>query len=271
MGAGARLIANVTCLVTVAVVSLPWDVPTAEAQARDRAAARALFQEGIECVDREDWECAVDRFARAHELRASPVIASNLGHALIHVGRLVEGIEMLQEVQRSAEAPAALRTDAETTIAELAPQLGRLTLRLTGPLAGAELSMDGRPFPDSLVAVASPSDPGDHRIEVRRGGEVVASTTAHVEPGAAIEVDLAIPALPEIEETIATHEETDAEARVEGSLLPPPRGAEVYEEAWFWALIGGVVVATAAGITIGVLVAPGAQLPGGSLGTIDIR
>lgn len=47
-------------------------------------------------------------------------------------------------------------------------------------------------------------------------------------------------------------------------------GTEVYEEWWFWTLIG-LALAGGAGVTIGVVLLDPGSLPQGTLGVLDAR
>lgn len=247
--------------------------PTAHAQegAHATAAARSLFQEGLECVDHEDWTCAVDRFEQAYRLRPSPVIASNSAVALGHVGRWVEASERFRAVTRDPAAPAELRTDSEHRLAELTDHIGRLTIQIAGSSDGIQLAIDGHPLAISLIGIVAPADAGEHVVEARRGGEVIASAHAHIEAHASSVVELTIPAAPPATPSVApvvTDEGGTLTLADRSAPIPPP---QIYEEWWFWTLIGGVVLAAAIGITVGVLANPDTMLPSGSLGTIDGR
>ncbi len=241
--------------------------------ARAAAAARALFQEGVQCADGQDWACAVERFGRAHALRASPVIASNYGIALTHLGRAVEASEAFRAVLRDATASEALRAHAAQSIDELEQVIGRLTLHASGPTEGLVVLVDGADH-TSLLGIAAPCDPGHHAIEARRDGEIVASAAVDVEPAGRVEVDLAIPERP-----APAPEEPALEPSVAPELaatsafddVPPAEHDEVYEQWWFWVIVGGVALA-GAGVTLGVVASDGTTtLPMGSLGTIDAR
>ena len=270
--------ANITVAFVYAFVVGFSTVAAAQDGAHSSAAARSLFDEGIACADSADWTCAADRFERAYALRASPVIGSNLGVALMHLDRLVEAAETLRAVIRDASATPALVADAQRQIAQLEARVGRVTIRVEGPLDEVTLAMDGHAIASMLIGVAMPADPGEHRIEARRRGETVALATTHVDPAAAVEVALAIPALPpELEApaiSVALAMPVIAPPTMpmpmDDAIARPVHHVEPWEEWWFWTIVG-VVVAVGIGITVGVVAAPGATLPGGSLGTIDGR
>lgn len=256
-----------------AIAQVP-DALHGSADAQATAAARATFLEGVACADAGDWGCAVERFGRARAMHASPVIAFNHGIALAHVGRVVEASETFHALARDASTPADLRGAARRGVAELAPRIGRLTIELVGPVDGVVVSIDEAPFDTSLLGAAVPSDPGDHVIDARRDGRLVARARVHLAAGESERAELRIPAPESTRVASLSPDAAIDAARSGGDALttPPPRPRhEVYEEWWVWALVGVVVVGAGVGIGFGVAAASSASSPTGSLGTIDSR
>lgn len=263
-------------LCAIAALCAISSVAHAQVQARTAAAARSLFQQGIACTDQQDWACAVDRFGQAYGLRPSPVIGSNYAIALMHLERWVEASEAFRAVERDESASAELRADATHYIAEIAPRLGRVTIRTTGPREGVTITMNGSDN-TALVGVAVPSDPGDQLVEARRDGAVVASASAHVESGASVTVELVIPEAPPPDEapvvSVAPVVAPDPalSAALDSTPVEPAHQPEVYEQWWFWTIVGVGLAGIGAGVTAGVLTSQGTVPPIGSLGTIDAR
>jgi hypothetical protein len=259
----------------IAAAAVILHVGSAAAQdtsVRGAAAARALFREGVDCADRADWPCAVDRFSRAYGLRASPVIGSNYGRALIEVGRLVEGTELLRQVARDESAATRLRTEARAAADAVAPRIGTVTVHVAGSREGVELRMDGHDWPLSLIDASTPIDPGDHTLEARRGGEVVASATVHVGEGGAGEVSIDVPSPPEPEPIPAAVDlEEEAEERVDTSLAEArPQGGDD-GVAIGLGVTAGVLVAGAAVVLTVFLLPPSEAAPfAGTLGTVEL-
>jgi hypothetical protein len=249
-------------------------VAAAQDSAHVSATARSLFQEGIACSDHQDWVCATEHFGAAYRLRPSPVIASNYAIALMHLERWLEASEAFRAVQRDASATAELRADAAHYIAEIEPRLGRVSVEATGSLEGVTITMDGHDV-TPLVGVVAPCDPGEHLVEAHRGGEVVASASVHVDSSARGSVALVVPAPPVVEAPsvapVVIAEPTPPTPAFDDAVVPPAHHAEVYEEWWFWTLIGVGIAAVAVGVTVGVLESQGSVLPMGTLGTIDGR
>ncbi|MDQ3035002.1 MAG: hypothetical protein M3Y87_21525 [Myxococcota bacterium] len=273
----------------LALAAISW-APAARAQdaasVRETAAARALFREGVRCADRREWTCAVDRFHRAHEVRPSPVLAYNLGHALIESGRLVEGAEILQQLVRSDSAPASVRADARRVMTAAAPRIGRLTVRPIGSRQGVELSIDGHPLADSLVGAAAPVDPGERLVEARRGGEVVASARVQIAEGASETIELTLPDPPPAEvaavagaeapvaversaHAVPSPSET-ARAAIGTSTEAPPGGGD--DGPWIALGIGGAVVVVAGAVVLALVLSQPTEATAfdGNLGHVEI-
>jgi len=253
------------CMALVSA-SFAWSAPV-QAQldsVRSSAAARALFREGVECADRADWTCAVDRHGRAYGLRPSPVIAYNLGMALLAVGRLVEGTEMLVRVSRDEHATAELRAEARTAADHARPRIGRLTVHVEGPLAGATLSLDGHDVRRELLDTASPADPREHVLIVHRDGSEVARGTVILADGQLAELSVTIPPLPAADVALADEPDADVLA-----LAPPAPASD--DAPWIALGIGGAVLVVGGAIVLGVVLAqPGSSAPfEGTLGHVE--
>lgn len=259
-----------------------------EPTVRDQAAARALFRQGVECADRHDWACAADRFGRAHSLRPSPVLAFNLGNALVMLGRLVEGAEHLRQVERDEGAAAPVRADARRVIAAIERRIGRLTLHVDGSLEGVQLTIDGHELPPELVGAPAPADPGEHVIEARRGEALIASARVTIAEAGSAEARLEVPQ-PREEESAARGGATTlvAASEVAGATavrLGAPGALEVEVDAgaapaggddapWIALGIGAGVLLVAGAVVLGVALAMPPQEPvpfTGTLPTIEV-
>jgi hypothetical protein len=262
------------CCCQPATAQLPEDAHAA-------AAARALFHEGVACADARDWACAADRFGRARAVHPSPVILSNHGIALDHLGRLVEASEAFRAVLRDASASPDLRAQASHAVELITPRIGSVTVIATGPTEGVAFSMDGQPLDASLLGVAVPSDPGAHRLEVRRADAIVVSREVDVAAGRNARLELAIPAPVQrhaVSIGAAMDATLDSHVTSHGPAADPICSSvaaashhEVYDEWWFWTILGVVVVGAGAGVTAAVVTSNESTLPMGSVGTIDVR
>lgn len=214
------------------------------------AAARALFEEGMQLVREGDLVAATDRLRRSLELRPSAVVAFNLSTALVELGRLVEASEHLRAIVREESAPARVREAAEARLAELLPRIGRLTVRLEGPADGVVVSVDEAPLADALIGVAQPIDPGAHVVAARRAEGEVARQEVVVDPGTSVDVALRIPPLPSV--TLEPPRLEDAVERTLRASEPTTVAGVDAGAVVLWTSLG---VAAAAAITTLIVVA----------------
>jgi hypothetical protein len=241
----------------------PIGAATAQAPVDEEAtaAARALFEDGVRLADAGDHQQAADRFRRSLQLRRSLVVAYNLASSLVQIGRLVEASEVVRSILRDADAPARLRAAAEELLDRVTPQIGRLTVHVTGHSEGVEVRMDGEPVPSVLVGVPRPVDPGGHTVSIHRGGTVLGSRDVSIEPGGVAEVSLeAPPPVPTPEEVVQRQGDErlvldlGSGARSSSVAVATQGGRSVAEEPAFWVGVGGGLVAVAvAAIVIGVV------------------
>lgn len=237
----------------------------AQEDAEERqAAARALFEQGIDFVDAGDFEQAADRFERSLELRFSPVVAYNLSNALVQLGRYVESSERLREVIRAADTDPQVVAAAETQLEAVLGRIGQLTIRVTGDPESVEVRRDGEELADALLGVTQPVDPGEHTVTLHRNGEELARETVTVSEAGSATVTLEAPPAPEP----ITPVPSPAEAAARGTGAagagggPAPTGPSsddgggALSSPWFWTTAALVV---AAGVVAAILLTSGSQ------------
>ncbi len=148
-----------------------------ETDAGTRVAARELAVSGAEAFDKQDFATALDRFQRAESLHKVPSISVMVARCFAHVGRLVEAVDKYEETLRvplDAAAPEAFQravAEATTEVEEARARVARLELRLPADApAAVEITLDDRPLPRALWGIATPVDPGAHRVAARAPG-----------------------------------------------------------------------------------------------------
>ena len=235
-----------------------------------KAAARALFEEGLAHADAQRWGEAADRFERASALRPSPVITYNLTSALIHLGDLVRASELLREITTDPHATADVRQAARARIGEIRPRLAYLRIeapRRPGHRTAAVL-VDGHPLDDARLGVGLPVNPTSHSIELRTGTTIVGSRQVLLREGE--------------RRTVSVNAELPIGAGMtsamggDASLLQadPNTGAAVTAGAdeskshrWAWIALGAVAV----GVTTAAVIATrGDSAPMGNVGTWNL-
>jgi hypothetical protein len=140
-------------------------------------AARELAMSGAEAFDQQDFATALDRFQRAESLYKVPSISIMVARCFARTGRVVEAVDKFEETLRvplDGAAPEAFqRAVAEATVEVEAARsrVARLELRLpAGAPADAVVTLDGKPVPAALLGVATPVDPGSHRLAAHAAG-----------------------------------------------------------------------------------------------------
>lgn len=139
----------------------------------ERAGARAAATAGLEAFEAQNWQKALDYFARAESIIHSPVHLSYIGRAQAKLGRLVLAREALMKVvHERTDSPAAeaARVDAEEALADIEPRIPSLTIEVEGAAGRTfEVTVDGAPVPAALIGVPGPVDPGTRTLEVVSG------------------------------------------------------------------------------------------------------
>ncbi len=168
------------------ITALLWALAltgSAQAQMADdtaRATARRLGTAGVEAFQKQDYATAVAKLEKAYEVLRAPSLCLWLARSLAKQGKLVAANERYVEVGRlsisqgDAEVQRQAQTEAAAELEALAPTIPVVTLSLEGADATeVALSVDGVSRPSAILGEEQPLDPGQHRIEARRGGEVV--------------------------------------------------------------------------------------------------
>ena len=175
-GASFAWVVTVACL----LLGLPAQGATAQDTAEERAAARRLFREGVEARDGGRWQEARERFARVYALSDRPAVLVNLAAAQVATGQLVEAAESYRRFIQRAGRRTRARHGAAVREA-LAALEARFPMVRLAPIehlrSGDRLTLDGRVISHAALDLEMPVNPGEHRLEVRRAGQVIATET----------------------------------------------------------------------------------------------
>ena len=201
-------------LVTIGLLSAiaPMTLPTS-AQADDRAAARALFDEGRRLMKGGKVAEACAKFEAASHLTQTTGVRLNLAVCWTKQGRTASAWGMYDEARALAErnGEAAAIELADKGKAELGPKLSKLVVTVASGTPGIEVTRDGEPVSAGAFGMGVPVDPGEHRIEAHAAGHKAWSSQVTV-AGEGTQVTVAVPAL-----------ESDAPAAV--AVMPVPATA----------------------------------------------
>ena len=198
----------------------------------DRAQARALFVAGQAAVESGRWTDAHENFRRAYELTGAPSALFNAAFALRALGRYQEAALAFEELLGLRNVGRPMLAEARGYLAEVRDRIARIELEglpseaTTVRLDGAGVNDDGaRPLVLRM-------DPGRHALDVSLLGHTRFEWTGEMTDGQALHLVVSLP----------------AEAP-----------ASLFEDAWFWVVVG-LAAAGVGAIVAGVVADDAAQV-----------
>ncbi len=208
----------------------PGQADEPQARAADIAAARELGIEGVRLADSGDCAAALDRLARAEQLRHAPTTLERLGECQVKLGRLVDGTEALRRVLREALGPGApaaflaAQERANRILAEAKPKIAQLKIAITAPPnADFVVRVDGAIVPTANLNANRPIDPGPHVVEASGPRLLPMKTKVTLPEGGSDSVALALQLDPNAPPLVEPAPATPASLPpVPGGLPPPP-------------------------------------------------
>lgn len=161
----------------VATAALVLVAPDAAAQdATTTGTATVLFDEAIALMERGKFEEACPKLSRSNELSPNGGTLFALAECYERSGKVASAWVTFKEA--AIRAGAAKRADAEkraTDSAErLAPNVSRLQIYVS-PAAGIDglaIELDGRPVARAEWGIATPIDPGPHKLRISAPGRL---------------------------------------------------------------------------------------------------
>ncbi len=158
---------------TLAAVPSPtvWAPPNVPETPRSEAAE--AFAAGEAAFEAEDYDTAVEAFARAQLRLPHPHTLYNLGLAQARAGRTLEAWATFEEIRDTTDDPEQ-RVEAEVQLGRLAPEVARVEVRAS---QGQVVRVDGQAIEAGTVQVRRPGtvriDVGKHTLDVTlNGGEL---------------------------------------------------------------------------------------------------
>lgn len=243
--------------------------PAAELDAQQLNIARALFEEGLAFMDNKEWAPAADRFARVLQMRWSPVVAYNLGSALVELGEIGDAVEHLRRVMREPALEDSVRTPAQLLLTQAEARLGKVRIMILGESAGLQILLDDSEWPQAAMGVAVPLAPGRHRVVLQQGSEQIEvreifvtereqldvsfDRTPEEEPAAAAPPPAAVAAA-----APSSKAQSDSYDDFSGGDDSADDGDSILGAWWLWTGIG---VAVAAAVVTGLVVSSGDPEP----------
>lgn len=183
----------------VAAVTLTLSSTSFAQSDANRAAARALAEDGIGLQQQGKFAEALDKLQRAQSLVDAPTHLLHIAECQAALGKVVEASETYRKLARTNladNAPAAFKKAQEAGAAELSalePKIPWLEIDVKpANVAGLSVTLDGTPVPPALIGVERPANPGAHEIEASAPGYAPATAKVTLASAAHEKVSLAL-------------------------------------------------------------------------------
>jgi tetratricopeptide (TPR) repeat protein len=148
----------------------------------NKAAAQALFEEGLRLFDAGRYPDACEKFAVSERLDAAASTLLNLARCYERAGRAASAWVTYGEAAAQAHREADPRREqyARERVADAAKRLSRLSILAPSAPPGTVVKRDGTPVDRAEWGVAVPVDPGPHVVEASAPGKAPWRTTLDV-------------------------------------------------------------------------------------------
>lgn len=241
---GAALALAIGC------VSLAFAGP-ARAQEKETAAARALFEEGTQALDKGDWEVACPNFLASFALKPKATTLVNIAKCHAHAGKLTLAADDYRRalvLNEETATPARKKELADfmgEALRALEARMARLRIEVKAPPPDLRVTRDGEPLPEGALRAPIPLDPGEHVIVASAPGRKAVSLHVKAAEGESHSMVIELP--PDVAPP----------PRPQAPGLPPPDWAQPRPSppglaggAPAWAWVGGALGIAAGGVAV---------------------
>jgi hypothetical protein len=179
-------------VIAIVLASSPALAQSTEASASMSAAARDLYQEGVQAAAADDFERAIAAFERSYALSPRDATLFNLAQVEEQAGHLVAALDAYHRFVARAEPDMADRYGdrARTAASALELRVAHLTVMALGIDDGDVVRLDGTELTPESLGVALPVDPGHHEVTITRGEDSCATDRATLGEGARGDIEL---------------------------------------------------------------------------------
>jgi serine/threonine-protein kinase len=196
------------------------------AQAQDKAAAEALFDQGLRLMKQNSFPEACPKLEESQRLDPAVGTLLYLGECYERVGKVASAWATFREAASLAMTSnqADRARVASGRAQELEPKLSRLSVELAPDVAridGVVVKRGNQRIEPSLYGTPLPVDPGEYKIEVSAPGYETWSTPIKVEAGGA-SASVRVPGLVKAPESAATPGPAFKTAPTTTTAPPPP-------------------------------------------------
>jgi serine/threonine-protein kinase len=159
-------------------------------------ASRALFDEARRLMAEGRHAEACVKFEESQRLRSGIGTQFNLAECYEQTGRVASAWSLYLRVAAETKSLGQPEREevARTRAAALEARLARLTIKVTAPVDGLQLELDGAAMNRATWGIAVPLDPGKHSLVARAAGHETWRGEAVVPEGPA-EIMIAVPKL----------------------------------------------------------------------------
>ena len=186
--AGFGRLARLTLLTPALGLALYAGSAAAQASASDKAAAEALFDQGVRLMKQNGFAEACPKLEESNRIDPAVGTLLYLGECYERVGKTASAWATFREaasLATTSNQPDRART-ATTRAQELEPKLSRLSIELApevGRIQGVVVKRGTQRIEPSLYGTALPVDPGEYRVEVSAPGYETWTTPITVAAG----------------------------------------------------------------------------------------
>lgn len=183
------------CLLSLALLSTAPASALAQTSPRDKAAAEALFDRGLELMRQGKDKQACETLERSQAIEPGVGTMLYLAECYEKLGRTASAWAMYREAASAAQAQGqADRAKVGAARAEhLTPTLSKLTLNVPAEaaVAGLVISRNGSEVPAAAYGIALPVDPGEQQLSAAAPGYAPWSLNVQLPAnGARVEIDV---------------------------------------------------------------------------------
>jgi hypothetical protein len=167
---------SVLCTCTCACALVLAATNAGAQQATTTGAATVLFDEAVALMEKGKFALACPKLARSNELSPNGGTLFALAECYEKNGQVASAWVTYKEA--AIRASAAQRADAEKKATEaaerLAPKVSRLSVQVPpeSVLQGLAIALDGRPVARAEWGIATPIDPGTHKVTASAPGRL---------------------------------------------------------------------------------------------------
>ncbi len=193
----ASIARSILCLVGfVGALSMPAQVFAQAPDARAKAEAQKLYEDGARDMEVDAYSRACPKFEAAFKILPDHIRTGvTLAECLDKLGKPANALSVLETVALLAKArgDANKLAEVEASIADVDKRAPKLTIRVPAAVAttpGFALSRNGVPIPRAAWETPVPLDPGEYELEASAVDKPTWKTTVRLSIGKAQTVEV---------------------------------------------------------------------------------